>query len=240
MKNVYKTAGTLDVAGKFISYICLGLVVLFALGVLITLWQQRIAMEGMLNDSRNVVADMFAEQIKEREARERLGILQSAKLIAQISPEAVAGFELSVLSEYVRVISENPSIAYASITGKDGNELAATGSKEGLSEELLMVQPVLYEGKLLGNVTIGYNRDPINKYIADAESKNLERIQGMEDGLNSSIVSSLVSMTVMMVVIAGAVALLVHFLFRSLVASRLNSLETRFRDIAEGDRKSVV
>ncbi len=235
MRNVTRKLGVLDVAGKFTAYICLGLAVLFTLGALVILGQQRIAMEGMLENSRDVVADMFSEQIKEREARERSGILQSAKLIAQISPEAVAGFELSVLSDYVNVIADDPSIAYASISNKNGKELAATGNKEGLGEELLIVQPIVYEGAVLGNVTIGYNREPINTYIAAAESKNSERTQAMADGLSSSIVSSLASMTLMMIIIAGAVALLVHFLFRSLIASRLSSLEERFRDIAEGD-----
>ena len=235
MRDVTRKLGVLDVAGKFTAYICLGLAVLFTLGALVILGQQRIAMEGMLENSRDVVADMFSEQIKEREARERSGILQSAKLIAQISPEAVAGFELSVLSDYVNVIADDPSIAYASISNKNGKELAATGNKEGLGEELLIVQPIVYEGAVLGNVTIGYNREPINTYIAAAESKNSERTQVMADGLSSSIVSSLASMTLMMIIIAGAVALLVHFLFRSLVASRLSSLEERFRDIAEGD-----
>ncbi len=235
MRNVDGAAGILDVAGRFTAYICLGLAILFTLGAWMTLGQQRSAMEGMLEDSRSVVADMFSEQIKEREARERSGILQSAKLIAQISPEAVAGFELSVLSDYVRVIAEGPSIAYASISNKDGRELAVTGSKEGLSDELLIVQPIVYEGDILGNVTIGYDRGPINAYIATAEKKNSERMQVMADEINGSIGKSLASMTLMIVVIAGAVALLTHFLFRSLIASRLSSLESRFRDIAEGD-----
>ncbi len=230
----------LDVAGKFTAFICLGLAVLFTLGALIILWQQRVAMEGMLNDSRNVVTEMFAEQIKEREARERAGILQAAKLLAQISPAAIAGFELSVLADYVKVIADDPAIAYVAIFNNQGSELASSGNKDKLSSELLITQSILYEGDNLGAVTLGYNRAPIEAYITIAEKKNSERLAIMAANLSSAIGNALIGITLIIVLIAGAVALLTHFLFRSLIANRLCSLEVRFRDIAEGEADLTV
>ncbi len=225
----------LDVAGKFTAYICLGLAVLFTLSALLILWQQRTALEGLLSDSRNVVTEMFSAQIKEREARERAGVLRAAKLLAQISPEAVAGMALSTLADYVKVITADPSISYAAVSNKTGKELAASGSKAGLSDDLLIRQPITYEGTQLGTVTLGYNRVPIDAYIAAAEKQNAERMGVMEVALQSSIHNSLISMVVMMIVIASAVALLTHFLFHAMVAKRLVFLEVRFRDIAEGE-----
>ena len=225
----------LDVAGKFTAYICLGLAVLFTLSALIMLWQQRTALEGLLSDSRNVVAEMFSAQIKEREDRERAGVLRAAKLLAKISPEAVVSMALSTLDDYVKVIAEDPSISYAAISNKTGKELAASGNKAGLSDDLLIRQSITYEGTQLGTVTLGYNRGPIDAYIVAAEKQNVERMGIMETALKSSMRDSLISLVVMMVVIASAVALLTHFLFHAMVAKRLASLELRFQDIAEGE-----
>ncbi len=225
----------LDVAGKFTAYICLGLAVLFTLSAFIILGQQKTALEGLLDDSRTVVTEMFTAQITEREARERAGVLRAAKLLAQISPEAVAGMALSTLADYVKVVAEDPSISYAAISSNTGKELAASGSKAGLSDDLLIRQSITYEGAQLGAVTLGYNRAPIDAYIATAEKQNAERLGIMEAALQSSEHDSLISMIVMLVVIASVVALLTHFLFNTMVAKRLVSLEVRFRDIAEGE-----
>ncbi len=239
MKNADNTQNhsksSLDVAGKFTAYICLGLAILFTLSAFVILWQQRAASESLLNDSRKVVAEIFADQIKEREARERAGILRVAKLLAQISPEAVAGLALSTLSDYVRVIDDDASISYVAISNKTGTELAASGSRAGLGEDLLIHQPILYAGNTLGMVTLGYNRAPIEAYIAAAEKQNNARMGAMSAALEDSSKNSLISMVVMMIVIATAVALLIHFLFRAMVATRLYSLELRFQDIAEGE-----
>ena len=234
-KKSHNHGMTLDVAGKFNALICLGLAVLFTLSAFIILWQQRTALEALLGDSRNVVGEMFSEQIKERETRERAGVLRAAKLLAQISPEAVAGLALSTLSDYVKVVAEDSSISYAAVFNKTGKEMAASGSRVGLSEDLLIHQPITYEGAQLGTVTFGYNKVPIEEYITAAEKQNAERIGVMEEALKASINNALISMTVMIIIIASAVALLIHFLFRAMVGKRLASLEIRFRDIAEGD-----
>ena len=234
-KKPNKQGINLDVAGKFTAYICLGLAVLFTLSAVLILWQQRAALEGLLGDSRNVVTEMFSAQIKERETRERAGVLRAAKLLAQITPEAVVGMAIATIADYVKVIAEDPSISYAGVFGKAGNELAASGSKVGLSDDLLIHQSITYEGTKLGTVTLGYNRAPIDAYIAAAEKQNAERMEGLEVALQSSIRDSLISMIVMMIVIASAVALLTHVLFHAMVAKRLTSLEVRFRDIAEGE-----
>lgn len=225
----------LDVAGKFTAYICLGLAVLFTVSAFIILGQQKTALEGLLGDSRTVVTEMFTAQITEREARERAAVLRAAKLLAQISPEAVAGMALSTLADYVKVVAEDPSISYAAISNNAGKELAASGSKAGLGDDLLIRQPITYEGTQLGAVTLGYNRAPIDAYIATAEKQNAERLGIMEAALQSSEHDSLVGMIVMLVVIASVVALLTHFMFNAMVAKRLVSLEVRFRDIAEGE-----
>ncbi len=225
----------LDVAGKFILYICLGLALLFTLSASLILWQQKTALHNLLDDSSTVVAEMFSAQIKERETRERNGVLRAATLLAHLSPEAIAGLELSTLSGYVDVISRDPSISYVAIFDSKGTEVAATGNKMGLTREQLITQPIEYEGSKLGTVTVGYNRDPIEQYIGAAKKENTKRVSRMESSLQTSVGDALLSMSVMMVGIACIVALLAHFLFRTLVAKRLTSLEIRFRDIAEGE-----
>lgn len=234
-KKTNRSGINLDVAGKFTAYICLGLAVLFTVSAFIILGQQKTALESLLGDSRTVVTEMFTAQITEREARERAGVLRAAKLLAQISPEAVAGMALSTLADYVKVVAEDPSISYAAISSNTGKELAASGSKAGLSDDLLIRQSITYEGAQLGTVTLGYNRAPIDAYIATAEKQNAERLGVMEAALESSTHDSLISMIVMLVVIASVVALLTHFMFNAMVAKRLVSLEVRFRDIAEGE-----
>lgn len=234
-KNTNRPGIKLDVAGKFTAYICLGLAVLFTVSAFIILGQQRATLEGFLGDSRAVVTEMFTAQITERETRERAAVLRAAKLLAQISPEAVAGMALSTLADYVKVVAEDPAISYAAISNNGGKELAASGSKAGLSDDLLIRQSITYEGAQLGTVILGYNRAPIDAYIATAEKQNAERLGIMEAALKSSEQDSLISMIVMLVVIASVVALLTHFLFNVMVAKRLVSLEVRFRDIAEGE-----
>lgn len=108
--NISSRRSKLDLAGKFTLYICLGLLLLFLLSGLLIVKQQKAALEGLLGESRTIVNEMFEEQIKDREVRERASVQRSAKLLAQLAPEAVAGMELSVLVDYVTVISSDPAI----------------------------------------------------------------------------------------------------------------------------------
>lgn len=225
----------LDVGGKFTVYICLGLTVLFTLTALVMFWQQKTALDSLLSDSHNMVTEMFAAQIKEREMRERAGVLRAATLLAQISPEAVAGLEASTLADYVKVIGNDPAISYAAIFNKNGQEMAVSGSKAGLSDEMLINHPIVHGSSHLGTVTFGYNKEPIEAYIAMAEKQNTERMSAIETALKISIKDSIIGMAVMMILSAIAVALLTHFLFHAMVVKRLTSLEVRFRDIAEGE-----
>lgn len=227
--------GGLDVAGKFTAFICLGLAALFTIGALVILGQQRTVLEDLVGDSRAIVAGMFAEQIKEREARERANVLRAAKLLAQISPEAVAGLELSVIGDYVKVIADDPSISYVAVFNKGGQQMAASGSRAHLSDDMLITHPILYDGMELGTVTLGYNKAPIEAYKLKAEKANDQRMGVMASEAKTSIRDAAVNMTVIILIIAAAVALLTHFLFRAMVGKRLASLEARFKDIAEGD-----
>ena len=225
----------LDLAGKFTLYICLGLMLLFLLSGLLIVRQQKVALEGLLGESRTIVNEMFEEQINDREGRERASLQRSAKLLAQLAPEAVAGMELSVLADYVTVISSDPAISYIAVLDKSGSEMAVHGKKGAVDNNSLIRHPITYQGLDLGTVIIGYNNHPLIKYKEGAIEQNSERLSTMAAALDASLNKSAITLVLTIISVAGGVALLTHFLFRSLIAQRLQFLEGRMRDIAEGE-----
>ena len=225
----------LDLAGKFTLYICLGLMLLFLLSGLLIVRQQKVALEGLLGESRTIVNEMFEEQINDREVRERASLQRTAKLLAQLAPEAVAGMELSVLADYVTVISSDPAISYIAVLDKSGSEMAVHGKKGAVDNNSLIRHPITYQGLDLGTVIIGYNNHPLIKYKEGAIEQNSERLSTMAAALDASLNKSAITLVLTIISVAGGVALLTHFLFRSLIAQRLQFLEGRMRDIAEGE-----
>lgn len=113
--------------------------------------------------------------------------------------------------------------------------MAVHGKKGEVDNNALIRHPITYQGLDLGSVVIGYNNSPLIEYKEGAVEQNSERLSAMAAALDVSVEKSAITLVLTIISIAGGVALLSHFLFRSPIAKRLQFLEVRMRDIAEGE-----
>lgn len=233
----------IDLSGKFIIAIAIGITILFTLSAVVQLSQQKSTLGELLGASTAIVEDIFEHQISDSRKAQLVRTEKMTKLLAAIAPSAIAEFELSALMQYAIVATEDPDIGFVAFYNTDNNVLGSAGSKEGLPEENIVSLDIASDGLKLGYVSVGFNDARLKAGVAKARETGEQRLSDMGKAKDDALSMAMISLAAIMVVNAIAVGLLSYFLFQMLVIRRMAFIEERFRDIAEGEgdlRKRVT
>jgi methyl-accepting chemotaxis protein len=226
---------SMDITGKFASAIIVGLAVLIGLGGAVLLKQQSGALEELTASNQAVVNGLAAEHTEQTRAAQVAKARRLTDLLAAIAPGPIANFELSALSQYANVVTQDPDISYVGFFDKSGNALAAAGDKRELDDGNVFDAKIANEGLELGRVELGFNYHRLDALIQQAKEKNEKTDQEMTAKRDESLRHATVSLIAIMVVIALVTLGLIVVMFRVIVLNRLSRLESSLRDIAEGE-----
>lgn len=235
MLSPKKLLSRLDITSKFIITLLIAMSIIAFLSITVLVSQQKSAFDGLQNSSDRVVEGIFESQkVKAKDAL-KVKTKNLAAILASIAPAAIAEFELSMLADYATVISQDQDISYVAILGTDGPAMAEVGDKAGLASEQLVDHDVSAEGMALGKVIIGYNYKQLNTDLAEAKRQNEENQLTMTAAKEASLKSSRFSLALSLAGLIIATLIIVYYLFKWIIASRLSQLEDNLRNISEGD-----
>lgn len=192
---------------KFIGSITITLFGLFFITSIVALYLQNNALENLLTASGKVVDEMFAGQTQTSSEMEKIKAGQTAKLLSEIAPSAIVSFDLSGLSNYARVATEDPDISYVEFKNSEGKTLASAGDK-GASKNEFIEQEIVHENSKLGKVFLGYNHDRSTAQIAKGKEKTAVYLAAMKEAKKSAankVIFSMIFVLTLSLVIAAAV-----------------------------------
>ncbi|MDH5778384.1 MAG: methyl-accepting chemotaxis protein, partial [Gammaproteobacteria bacterium] len=240
MKKHSKLSGAsifsrIDITAKFAAAIFTGIFVLGIVGGLLLIQQQSAAFDSIVDKSDKIFSGLFEKQQEETIASQHNKVVNLAKILASIAPGPIAEFELSILSGYASVVNEDTDISYVGFLDKEGSTLSEEGNREGIPENQTITEDIISGDVSLGKVVIAYNSVRINEYrkkakeFQESERKNMQ--DAKDESLNTAKIGLAVSIVLSCIVIVG----MVYVMFKIIVVNRLDQLEQRFKDIAEGE-----
>jgi len=224
----------LNIGLKFVLATGLGLILMLSVNMLITINMQQSALNNLLQASVQIVEKMTERQVAASHESLNLKATRLARMLAEISPESIAEFELSSLLNYLNVASEDPDISYVAIENVDGNILAASGDKETVKDNKLIIHPIVSEGIELGKVLVGYNNNRVAQIIATTRKESETSLGAMSDVRDATVDAATLKMFVMLIVISLIGCMVVYLIARSLMQP-LNNVADVMNDISEGE-----
>lgn len=225
----------MDITLKFSAAITIGLVVLFGLASIVILYQQSTALDNVLSASKDIEAKAMERQSTAARARVRKNAEQLVNLLKQTVPSPMAELEITTLQRYANVVHEDSQISYISFSNSEGKIFASQGNKSQVNPDNLITAKVETEGVYLGNVELGYNFNDFEQHLAGIQKENSKNQQLMTDAKDDALRTAKISFTVIILVVALCITAMIYFMFKFIVINRLQSLELRLKDIAEGE-----
>ena len=233
--NPIKWVTQLDITGKFIVTLLIGMSLLAIVSQTVLVAQQDKAFSLLIVSTDEIISQIFQTQNEKSKEALKTKATNLASLLAAIAPTAIAEFELSALSNYVNVVSKDKDISYVAILSSDGSTLATVGDKDSLDSSQFVRNTVATEGQELGTVVIGYNYAQLNANMAEEKRKSESNQIALHEVKDESLRVASLTMVVALGVIILVTVALVFGLFKWIIARRLFLLEQSLRDIAQGE-----
>lgn len=151
-------------------------------------------------------------------------------LLSSIAPNAMMEMDLTALNQYATVVTADPGIDYVAFLNPEGKLFAENGQWDRSNQDTLIQSEIKAEGVDIGKVLIVYNLEQMQEYLQKVAAHTAQ-----SEEINESIHNSFVAQALLAVVITSTViALVIYFLFKSIVLNRISKLECRLKDIDEG------
>ncbi len=132
--------------------LAVAIVVLMAIGTAAQVGLQ----QGALRDMARGVSEMMDQTrdsgVATQKDATRVKVEGMARLLADIAPDAIAGFSLSALVQYAKTATADPEIAKVEFIDKSGNVLASVG--KDVPDGLVIHKSVERDGEKFGTVAV--------------------------------------------------------------------------------------
>ncbi len=225
----------LDITGKFILAIIIGVSVLLLAGNYVLVGLQEKDLSRLMHHSHQAVNKALKEQLQTAKANETAKIKRLARILTKISASAIAEMDITILKEYAKVVVEDPSITYVAFKNKDGKVISGHGDKRKEAGAVLLTKKVVAEGVHVGYLEMLYGYKELERQAALAKKRHAQEINTMNAVKDESIRHATIVSFVFAAITGAAMALLVYFLFKVLVIRRLKALEDSLKDVAMGE-----
>jgi len=225
----------LDLTGKFILAIAIGVIVLSILSALMQLYQQDSALDELLGASTKIVEVIYEDQITTSKETQHGKTEKLAKLLSQIAMVTIANLELDALMQYASIAVEDPDISFITFYNARKSVLGNAGSRDKVTDDHIISVDIITDEVMLGSVSIGYNDTRLQTDVQKSKEAGAQRYTDMVNAKNETMQKALISQGMITIVYAFAIGILSFFLFKTMVITRMAFIEERFRDIAEGE-----
>ena len=233
--GIFSPLSNMDITLKFSSAIIIGLVLLFALASIVILSQQTTALDNMLSAAKDIDAKTMEKQAATAKATVRKNAEQLVNLLKHITPIPMAEYDIGTLQRYAQVVHEDSQISYVGFLNNQGKPFASQGDKAKANPENMIQGRVEAEGLYLGDVIVAYNFNDFEQQVADIREENTKNMQLMIKAKDGALSTAKISFIIIILVVALCITAMIYFMFKFIVINRLQSLEHRLKDIAEGE-----
>ena len=225
----------LDITGKFILAIIVGVSVLLLAGNYVLVGQQEKDLGKLMEASQRSANKALKEQLQTAKVNEAAKIKRLAGILTKISASAIAEMDITSLKDYAKVMVADPSITYVAFKNTDGKVISSYGKKARDADSVVLQRKVEAEGVHVGHLEMLYTYKPLEKQIALAKKNNAREVQAMQRVKQEAIYHATAVSFVFTAITGVALALLIYFLFKVLVIRRLAALEDSLKDVAMGE-----
>ncbi|HEU0202887.1 MAG TPA: HAMP domain-containing methyl-accepting chemotaxis protein [Burkholderiaceae bacterium] len=167
-----------SIGRRLVRMIGVSLVVMFAIVLAVSSKLQGNGLDDVARTSSAALTSAAEEQLALGRAAVQTKVRQTAKMLAQIAPSAIAALDLSALLNFARTTAEDPDVVYVSLRDNEGRQLAQAGDAAKMQRENTIEQEIAYEGTRLGTVTVALTYERL-----EAEAAKITQAQARNAGL---------------------------------------------------------
>ncbi len=213
-------------------------VALLAVGAAIQVGLQRAALGDLIGGFREVQNQSRDRDEQARRTATSVKLDGTARLLAEIAPQAIASFDLSSLEQYAATATADPEIALVEFRATDGAVLAARG--KAVPGGVVLEKTVMAETEVLGRVVVGSSPAPLEQALA-AEAARAEQQSAMLDDMAAAFAGRSAGVAAVLTLItAGLTVALVFLLSRVLVVRPLGGVTQALVGLSEGKLEVAV
>lgn len=220
--------------GKFLTPILFATMIALILGA-------TLLVSNVLNMTR-MQQDIASKALKAEQESAEQGLIKALHskadslglFMSKTAPDLILGYDFTSLQDYQANAAKDPDVAYAAYIKPDNSamtEYQAVKDKQDIIEKRYKIES---EGELLGYVLLGLSKSGVKQGI----SASNQRISQAETNVRATAEESLSKFFSIMVIDVLAALLLisviVYFLFRTLVTSRLRETKELIEALADG------
>lgn len=223
----------LDLSGRFATSIFFMLTVCFLLTGWFVISEARNSLNTLLGAANDVVKEMREVAVEQRRNNEGVKVKNMGALLAQIAPEPMAALDLTGLTRFANTVVSDSDFSTVSFFDNEGRLLSAAGAKT--DDDNVLEFAVKAEDQKIGQVKIAYNHKALDAFISRSEKQSAQRLDEIAKAMSATQSSAEYRLGFILLLIAVILGVMAYVLFNKLVMQRLNNMERRFSDIAEGD-----
>lgn len=220
---------------KFLAPILLCTMISLLLGALMLIQGVRNSTENQMQLSEQALKN---EQTSASEAAVKALSSKADSLgrfMAKTAPDLIMSYDFTSLNDYQESAHKDPDVAYAAYLKPDNSALTELKKPSNTTDIIEFKYEIISDGELIGHVLLGISKTNVNLGIEASDSRISEAIDNVKSIANDSISQFLIVNTITVVSTLVLIILMVYFLFKKLVVSRLATTTDLMHELAKGN-----
>ena len=225
----------ISLMGKFLAPILLCMVVLLSITVAILVQGVKSSTENQMQ-----IAEEALKSEQSSASKAALDALTSkanslGRFMAKTAPDLIMSYDFTSLKDYQISAQKDPDVSYAAYLKPDGSNLTDFNKPDDMANIIEYKYDISSDGENLGQVLLGMNKTNVNLGLANSNKRIKTAIDHVQEISNDSYTNFLTVSSVSVLLTLIIISLIVYFLFKMLVVSRLESTTDLMFELADGN-----
>ena len=225
----------ISLMGKFLAPILLSMVILLSI-------TSAILIQGVKSSTENQmkIAEEALKSEQSSASKAALDALTSkanslGRFMAKTAPDLIMSYDFTSLKDYQVSAQKDPDVSYAAYLKPDGSNLTDFKKPDDMANIIEYKYDISSDGEKLGQVLLGMNKTNVNLGLANSNKRIKTAIDHVQEISNDSFANFLTVSSVSVLLTLIIISLIVYFLFKILVVSRLESTTDLMFELADGN-----
>ena len=225
----------ISLMGKFIVPILLSMVISLLVGAFLLVQGVRSATENQM-----MLAEKALKNEQKSASQSALKALASkadslGAFMAKTAPDLIMSYDFTSLKDYQANAIKDPDVAYAAYLKPDNSPLTEFKKPADKSNVIEYKYKIISDGDLIGSVLLGMTKTHVNKGLQASDNRIKKAVTQVRNIASDSISQFILVTTITVIVTLCLISLVVYFLFKKLVVSRLDATTDLMYELADGN-----
>ncbi len=225
----------ISLMGKFIVPILLSMVISLLVGAFLLVQGVRSATENQM-----MLAEKALKNEQKSASQSALKALASkadslGAFMAKTAPDLIMSYDFTSLKDYQANAIKDPDVAYAAYLKPDNSPLTEFKKPADKSNVIEYKYKIISDGDLIGSVLLGMTKTHVNKGLQASDNRIKKAVTQVRNIASDSISQFILVTIITVIVTLCLISLVVYFLFKKLVVSRLDATTDLMYELADGN-----